>query len=180
MVSVMTNENDKNESDLPMNYIPTWEIPVALKTADWTIKGGGKFIEWLKCEGPLAVQIIDSYKNNSSYVVKFHATNMTIHSIYINSFKLSFPNIDNVILKPESKGSIGMGVGNKVQTDSTLINSGGSLDFIIEFDTPEKNDLKKGLLKNHVPMGAGKVRFLILNEETERDKEVKFSIRIDE
>ncbi len=177
---VLVEKKDEEPGyELPKNYIPTWEIPLALKLADLATKGGGKLIEWLRDEWPLAIQVTDSRNDQGSYVVMLRVTNMTIHGVYINSFKLTFPKVENVKLKSVSTGGIVLYGGGEEENDSTLIKSGRSRDFIIEFDTPSRAELEKGVLKRHVPMGDGKLSFLILNEESKRDKDVKFSIRID-
>src|SRR3990170_2937689 len=76
---------------VPVGWVPTWEVPVVLKGAEWAMKGGEKLAEWINSEGPLALQILDSCAGDTKYKVELSATNLTVHSIYLDAFTLVFP-----------------------------------------------------------------------------------------
>src|SRR5438552_2743137 len=120
---------------LPVGWVPTWEVPVALKGVEWAKKGGEKLAEWINSEGPLALQILDSRAGDTKYTVELSATNLTVHSMYLDSFTLVFPAELNLPISLKRLTSFGAGslINEQSQPKSPLIRPGQSLEFTIEF-----------------------------------------------
>lgn len=166
----------------PRAWVPTWEVPVILKSADLAMKGGEKLLEWIKSEGPLLLQILDSRALGEKYEIELRATNMTVHGIYVDSFTLLAPVELELAISPK-RLTVGFDEASapSLQTTrprSTLIRPGASMEFTIAFPVPAQEDLRQGWFKNEKRLGSGRLNFLILNEEERRAKEARFSIRL--
>jgi hypothetical protein len=168
----------------PVAWVPTWEIPVLLKGADWAVKGGERLTEWLTSEGPLAVQVLNSRADASLYHVDLRATNLTVHAIYLGKFDLKAPprGALNIAIR---RFKFGLdepdGTTSKVPKNAApLIRPGQSLEFSIEFPKPTPKDLQSGLFGNEKRLGTATLHYQILNEESSRNRDVNFSVRIDD
>lgn len=169
-------------TNVPHAWVPTWEIPVALKGADWAMKGGEKLVNWIVAEGPLSLQVLDSHAKGAKYHLLIRATNLTVHSLYIDSFSLKWPQELDLPIGPKKVKTIGHDLTPSSDTpaESTLIHPGKVLDLEVEFPTPKAIDLEKGVsvFRKAKHLGTGKVHFWILNEEASRDREITFAIRL--
>lgn len=186
VVEVKGRVRGQAERSLPTAWVPTWEVPVALKGADLAMKGGEKLVEWFRAEGPLSLQILDSRTKQEIYVVEMRATNMTVHGIYLDSFMLLTPTKKSLQILKESPIQMRMGAGfggssspTSIPTEATLLHPGKSFDFFIEFPIPTIEDFSKtGWFKNKKCLGSGRIDFWILNEESGRTRDVSFSLRV--
>lgn len=86
----MKDEKDRAQArdDLPTDYFPGMEalIPVL---ASFLIDSGRSFVQWKQKDGPLILQIIDSYElENDAYLARINATNINEHSLYMEHCKV--------------------------------------------------------------------------------------------
>lgn len=168
---------------LPTDWVPTWEIPVAMKGAELAIKGGEKLVEWYRAEGPLSIQILDSRTKQESYVVEMRATNLTVHGIYFDAFTLVAPTEMSLKILRKESDLIGFDEvcppTKSIRTEAKLLRLGESFDFFIVFPVPTTEDLSKtGWFKNKKRLGSGKIDFWVLNEGSRRTRDVFFSLRV--
>ncbi len=171
---------NRGPSGQPKAWVPTWEVPVILKGADLAMKGGEKLAEWIRSEGPLCFQVLDSRADGDNYLVELRATNMTVHGIYLDSFNLVSPiqlglPIVPKVIKPISIGGSDS-LGDRFPKPSKPIRPGFSMDFSIEFPVPKPEDLRKGWFRSDERFGSAEVKYWILNEKSVRSQDVTFSI----
>jgi hypothetical protein len=180
-VEIKHHVKDQNADSLPTDWIPTWELPLVLKGADLAMKGGEKLVEWIRAEGPLSVQILDSRMDQESYIVEMRATNLTVHGIFVDAFTLLMPTEKNIQILRKQPGQMGLDTPppRRIPTDAKLLSPGTSFDFIVEFPVPTKEELtKSGWFKSKKRLGSGRIDFWILNEESKRTKDVFFGLRV--
>ena len=167
---------------VPHAWVPTWEIPVMLKGVDWAMKGGEQLVNWINLEGPLSLQVLDSRASGAMYHLVLRATNLTVHSLYIDSFSLESPQELDLPIAPREIKGIGLDITPRSDTkaESTLMHPGTVLNLEVEFPTPKAIDLEKGVsvFRKAQYLGRGKVHFWILNEEASRGREITFAIRL--
>lgn len=179
-------EDTEVDTQLLRNWVFTpMDIPTLIKVGGAAVKGGEKVYEWLNKEGPLSIQILDSYKNpmEAMYVVEMRATNVTVHSIYLDSFDLVIPTPQTNLPISSSNPRIkfGKSVSSSVapeQNKPKLIRPRESLTFFIGFTPPNAKQLEIGFLNQRRNLGSGNIGYWVLNEESVRTKAVEFSIRL--
>lgn len=156
------------------------EIGALAKVADLTIKGGEKIAEWIKSEWPLFLQILDSRTDEGHYSLKFKATNLTPHGIYVESCTLTTPlQREKLISLPKSNISFtGDSKEPVISGEQTLIPPGGEKVFNITLSSDDTNYLQNGAVEGNRNIGTAIVNYRILNEEAEGHKEMKFALRL--
>ncbi|MGB8329308.1 MAG: hypothetical protein WCE62_04210, partial [Polyangiales bacterium] len=160
--------------------VPTWEVPVVLKSVEWGAKAAEKIGAWLKSEGALAIQILDSYESGDEYYLRFRATNMTMHGIYVCSVRLTWPFDGELKLEVLGQGKrFGFDLPNEVgpAPKSQLVKSGESTVFAVTFRTPTSSERNAGIFKRG--LGTATLEYWPLDEAESKTREVKFAIRLD-
>jgi len=161
-------------------YVPTWEVPVVLKGVEWGAKAAEKLGAWLKSEGALAIQILDSRQNGNEYYVRFRATNMAIHGVYVCSMRLTWPFDEALKLEIIGQGK-GFGFDSASEGSSApksqLVKSGESTVFAVTFRTPTANERNAGIFQRG--LGTATLEYWPLDEAESKTREVKFAIRLD-
>jgi hypothetical protein len=161
-------------------YVPTWEVPVLLKGAEWGAKATEKLADWLKNEGALAIQILDSRQDGKEYVVRFRATNMSIHAVYVCSAELTWPYAERLHVKA-LRHAISFGVDaaseDRSSLKSHLIGSGKAMEFSISFRTPSAAELNAGLFKQG--LGTAQLEYWPLDEAKSKHRPLSFAVRLE-
>src|SRR5262245_28759311 len=157
-----------------------FELGALAKVADLTIKCGEKIVEWIKSEWPLFLQILDSRIDEGHYSLKFKATNLTPHGVYIESCTLTAPlKREKLISLPRSNISFANDSKDPVISgEQTLISPGGDKIFNITLSSDDTNYLQSGALEGNRNIGSAIVNYRLLNEESEGQKTINFALRL--
>jgi hypothetical protein len=168
-------------SVFPVGWITGAEIPTVLKGAEWAVKGGEKLVEWIKSEWPLLIQILDSRLERENFVVKFKATNMTLHGIYLESCTLEQPLIKSKAVSLPKEATISFpaeGEDPPASGEGTLIAPGGDRTFHVILPKTDVEYLRSGGFEGNRSMGSATLSYRLLNEQSERQKPLIFAVRL--
>lgn len=165
----------------PVGWITGGEIPAVLKGADLAIKGGEKLVEWIKSEWPLLLQVVDSRLNGDNYLVKFKATNMTLHGIYLESCTLEQPLIKSRAVSLPKEATISFPAEREeapASGEGALIAAAGDRIFNIILSAPDVEYIRSGGFEGNCGMGSATLSYRLLNEQSERQKTFTFALRL--
>jgi hypothetical protein len=184
----MTKDNDVNDKGPdnvailpPIAWFTGAEIPAVLKGADLAVKGGEKLVEWIKSEWPLLLQVLDSRMDGDHYVIKFKATNMTVHGIYLESCTLEQPLVKKKVISLPKEATISFGDEKEnppASGEGTLIPTGGERIFDIILPLRDVEYIRTGGFEGNRGVGSATLGYRILNEELEREKKLVFGLRL--
>jgi hypothetical protein len=179
-----------NEAKPPESLISALEVPMILKGTDLAIKGGEKLVEWIKSEGPLFVQTLDSYYYRpNGYVLILRITNTTIHGIYLESLKLISPAVRDLVLSAkqtahqsaEFYSSSWRGLRSRPENhtpQTCRVGPGESLTFKTEFELPPLEELRAKWSRKKKRLAVATLEFSVLNEGLPRTMNIEFCVRI--
>lgn len=184
----MTKDNDANDKDSahvaslpPIAWFTGAEIPAVLKGADWAVKGGEKLVEWIKSEWPLLLQVLDSRMEGDHYVIKFKATNMTVHGIYLESCTLEQPLVKQKVISLPKEATIAFPDDKEdlpPNGEGTLIAAASEKTFNIILPLGDVEYIRAGGFEGNRGLGSATLGYRILNEESERQKKLVFGLRL--
>lgn len=162
-----------------------------LKGADLAVKGGEKFIEWIKSEGPLFVQTLDSfYLGSNWYGVILRITNTTVHGTYLESLKLISPAVRDLALSAKQTAhqsarqfySASQRPSHSPPDNhapkACLVDPGESLIFKTEFELPPLAELRAKWSRKKKRIALATLEFSVLNEGLPRTMNIEFCVRI--
>jgi hypothetical protein len=179
---VASDADQTNVASLfPIAWITGGEIPAVLKGAELAVKGGEKLVEWIKSEWPLLVQVLDSRLDGESFVVKFKATNMTLHGIYLESCTLEQPLIKSKAVSLPKEATISFpaeGEDPPASGEGTLIAPAADKTFQIILPKPDVEYIRSGGFEGNRSMGSATLSYRLLNEQSERQKPLIFALRL--
>ena len=162
------------------DWVPTpADISLAKTGADLAWKGGQRALEWLRQEGPLVVQVLDSRRDASRYLLKLRITNHAIHGIHLIRFRVTWPEIS-----PQADFRFGdkapsYGDTNDTRPKSKTVEPAASVDTEVAFELPVTVDREVGLLGRPSRLGSGEIDYWILNLEAPSEpKQVQFALRL--
>jgi hypothetical protein len=162
-------------------FIPSGEAMALFKAVELGAKGAKALSEWLANEGPLVVQVLESYPSGQQYRVHFRATNQTMHGMYLLSAELEWPQaIEPLALQKPPERRIGWGD----ETPPPLVPmpmpahvaTARQIEFCIAFPLPSRADMDTGLW--HKRIGRMRLMFQVLDSEKTTPKVVTFAIVI--
>ncbi len=172
-----------NKASLP-NAMTGAEVGVILKGTEQLIKGGQRLYEWIKREGSLFIQVLDSIAKETSYEVTIKLTNLIEHGIYLKSLGISYPeNIKDEYIFSQSLPAMGFGSRKEKNMNfrlPELLPPNAYLEYTFSFKIPTNEELKPNIFGKQKPLhlGKGVVKFWQLNEGEVKEKEFEFSIFI--
>ena len=173
--------NDKGSDDMaslpPIAWFTEAEIPALLKGADLAVKGGEKLVEWIKSEWPLLLQVLDSRLDGDHYVIKFKATNMTVHGIYLESCTLEQPLVKQMVISLPKGTTISFPTDKEdapASGEGTLIPPASEKIFNIMLPMGDVEYIQSGGYEGNRGLGSATLGYRILNEELE-DKRNSYS-----
>jgi hypothetical protein len=165
----------------PNGFIPTWEIPVALRGIEYAREGGKKFVEWLAAEGPLGIQILDSRVAENRYLLEINAMNLTVNSLYIDAFTLLSPvhQVLDMAKKPVPGLDLTWALPGSGPSGPQLVRPGDNFEFVVHFPVPDARNLTRprGFMDKKL-VGSAQIRYTVLSEATSRDRKIAFALRL--
>jgi hypothetical protein len=159
-------------------FIPSGEAIALFKAVELGAKGAKALSEWLANEGPLVVQVLESYPSGKQYRVHFRATNQTMHGMYLLGAELEWPQaIKPLALQKPPERRIGWGDELPPMVPMPMpahVPTARQIEFCIAFPLPSRADMDTGLWDKRI--GRMRLMFQVLDSEKTTPKVTTFAI----